>query len=166
MGNQDKFTEIRKRIKEAADKAMNRAFRNALSKLMAKQMRIRTRVGKGVKEFEGPTYSLSSVKRTAKYEKLRTRWKKSGDLASSTSPRKHNLTKSGELLDSIYGKATTDGFSINVRDERTDGKRNSKIIDGQRKLGREFLNLSKAEMRQMRRAIRKKITQQIKSEFH
>ena len=165
MSNENIFDKIRKRVKEANKMAMNTAFRNALSKVMAKQVRIRTRIGKGVKETGGPSYNLHEVLRTSEYEEYRIDQKEIGELASSTVPSKHNLTLRGHLLDALYGKAVPNGFSINVRDARPDSRRNSKIIEGQRKLGRHFLNLSKTEMRQMRRAIRKKIVQQILNEF-
>lgn len=157
---------VRKRIKKVKEKLENDSvFLGGLAKVMAKQVKARTRLGKGVKESGGSTYNLSEVLRTDDYEDYREDLAEIKELSEWTTPLKHNLTLKGYLLDAVKGRHKSGHAEIYVEDTRPDGRRNSKIIDGQRKLGREFLNLSKQEKRQANRVVRKKLERELEKEF-
>jgi len=159
------FNNMKRKFSKAKKTALSRSFLEKIAKIMAKQVKTRTRLGKGVKKSNGPSYNLSEVLRTDDYEDFRDEAAITGKMHTSTSPRKHNLTLSGRLLNAIEGNAITNGIEISVSNQRSDGRNNNKIVDGQKKLGRVFLNLSKYEFNQVKRLVRQRIQKEIKKNF-
>jgi hypothetical protein len=83
---------------------------------------------------------------------VKHREKYSKNLHPDTSPGKSNLTATGQLLDSVTGKAVGDKVNISLKGKRKkglDGKRsnvsNDTVGEGMRLQGREFLKLSEQE---------------------
>jgi len=124
---------------------------------LADDIKKRTRLGKGVKENFGKTHKLKPLT-SNDYVEQRYDDKEAGRLSPYTSPERSNLTRTGQLLDSIRSKVISDNkFEIYVKDSRRDGVKNSDIIDGQEDQGRFFLYASNLEYKRIRDQFRKDI---------
>ncbi|MGV8130654.1 MAG: hypothetical protein ACP5N7_00965 [Candidatus Pacearchaeota archaeon] len=112
-----------------------------LGNMMANKIKVRTRLGRDIQENKLPGLS-------EKYIEQRVRLKENGELYEQTTPKRSNLTKTGQLLNNMY--ATSKGnntFTIRFRENRIESKvKNSEIVGYQRKLGRDFFGLSRPEI--------------------
>lgn len=92
------------------------------------------------------------------------------NLASSTSAKKSNLTRTGELLDSIVAKVKKSGINsiINITflgGSRKDGKTNKQVATWVQQQGRPFFVLSKTELTRFTREITKRIRFEINKQL-
>jgi hypothetical protein len=109
-------------------------------------LRIRTRLGYGVNEAGGQKSRLKPL--TARYIEYRKVFK---GLSSETRPGKSNLTLTGSMLDSL--KVTSVGTnSLTIEPTGTDrkGVSNTNKAAWQQKQGRNFLSLSRQEIKSAR----------------
>lgn len=115
-------------------------------------IKVRTRLGKGVEN--GSFYSLQSQKPLSpKYQKFR---KKFTGLSQFTTPKRSNLTLTGQMLDSIKGIRS--GLRFTFFFDNTDADKKAKwAADG----GRPFFELSNSE----KNGIFRRVTQIIKEEL-
>lgn len=91
-------------------------------------------------------------------------------LASSTSAKKSNLTRTGELLDSIVAKVKKSGINsiINITflgGSRKDGKTNKQVATWVQQQGRPFFVLSNTELKRFTREITKRIRFEINKQL-
>lgn len=134
----------------------------------ADKIRVRTRTGYGV-----PKAGAEKEKLAALSESYIAAREKDDSLSSETRPGASNLTRTGQMLDSIEVVKASEGQAIiSVSGSRDDGKTNREIAkfhrDGiKRKRGgpvkRIFLNLSGSEQKQVQGFIRRIITALLKS---
>ena len=130
------------------------------AKDIEERIRRRTRVGQG----------LAETKRGAKQQKLKglsdkykqKRKQNKTKLSSNTKPGKSNLTLTGQLLDSISSRVNGNTMIIEMKEGRNDGAKNSDIIKGQSKQGRDFFELSDKELRGLQNDIKKDLIKRIK----
>lgn len=111
-----------------------------VAKQTAETVKKRTRRGFGVEQTGGRSKRLKKL--ADGYKKTRRGLKKRGQLSTETTPAKSNLTKSGEMLDSIKGEGKTRQARIYI-----DGSRNEKKVKDQVEQGRVFMNLNRAEVK-------------------
>lgn len=158
----EEIENIRNKTQASIDKALTGTFLAALAKIVSNSIKLRTRLGKGL-DGEGGT--LSPLKKlSSRYKAQRERFKKSGDLDNTTTPSKSNLTKTGQLLRSIFGRVKGKTVEIYIKDDRNDGVSNNDIVKWQAEdQDRPFFYISKNERRQIQRLVRKKILQNLKS---
>lgn len=120
-------------------------------------IRRRTLLGYGVRESGGTKYPLKSIRRTEAYERFRERF---AGLSENTTPKRHNLTLTGQLLDSL--KVISSGRNdivIGPRGARSDTDATNEEIAGyQANLGRKFMALSRLEFNQLLRFYRRTFT--------
>lgn len=111
----------------------------------------RTRLGFGVKKNGGKRFRLASL--TEGYVKQR----KKGGLSSFTRPKKSNLTRTGQMLESVKILKLSRGvITVGPQGKRNDGKSNDDIaIWNAKRKGRSFIYISDNEYNQLRRAYRK-----------
>ena len=114
----------------------------------------RTRLGYGVKSSGAQRYKLPPLSNP--YIELRRRYK----LDSNTSAKKSNLTRSGQLLNSMgITGFTPNGVKVGPKGGRSDSSAsNADIAAYQIKQGRTFNNLSDAEYRQLIRFVENDFT--------
>jgi hypothetical protein len=111
-------------------------------------IKIRTQI-----EGEGTKGSLSPL--SSSYIKQRERY--ADNLSSETSPKKSNLTATGQLIDALTGKAGGGKVVVTINKKRrkpdVSGSRSGLTNDQVRKYaeenGREFLKLSEAEKKEV-----------------
>lgn len=130
------------------------------------QIRIRTRLGKGV---SGPGAKLEKLKPlTPKYVQYRKDNK--GDLKETT-PKRSGLTATGQMLESIKGtrKGTTFSFFFEGKRSKELGGRPSRLtndeVAGYAGKLRPFFFLSKPEMNNLIRKVKDEINVRIKKLF-
>lgn len=152
----------------AANKVINRQNTKKILDEAATIIRRRTLLGFGVEENGGARRRLKKlsgsyieqrqgravywtgkngkVRRVPTSAKFRSRLR----LSTKTTPGKSNLTLSGQLLDSIKATVQGPGRGFIAPDgSRTDGFTNQEIATFVEEAGREFLNLSNNEIKQL-----------------
>ena len=146
--------DFEQKLKEIADKIVKEATSNDslqnIGNEAAYLIKKRTRLGYGVSEQYGNKVKLKPLSK--KYIKQR----KNDDLSNATTPNKSNLTKTGEMLDSMNAKVKGDGVvNIGVDDNNLDKA-------GWVSKDRPFNNLSDAEIKQLENKIRDNLINKIK----
>ena len=129
----------------------------------ADQIKTRTRLGYGVDGGDrgGKRYSLKTVKRTEKYERYRQRSKKLNRTV--TTPKRHNLSFTGQLLNALYGKAQGSKMYVYLRPERDGKAQNDEIAKYQEKQGRYFFELTDKEVNGLRKDIKQDLLNKFKA---
>lgn len=123
----------------------------------ANMIRLRTRLGYGVASDYGDKERLKPLSQSYKEQRKKEK------LSNETSPGRSNLTKTGELLDSIKVKSVgPNSVNVGPTGRRTDGKSNEDVADAVAKNGRPFNNLSKVEYKRIRDSIATALEELIK----
>ena len=118
----------------------------------ANLIRKRTRLGYGVAEKGGTKKRLNNL--TEKYAKRRKHLINN----SLTTPKKSNLTQTGEMLDSLCAKKKSDNtVEITFSSEEAMDKATWNTDKG-----RPFNNLSKAEIRQLKQSLQDRLDKILK----
>jgi hypothetical protein len=125
------------------------------AKVLVESIPIRTRLGKGVKEAEGPTHALPNLKQKTKYNRKLLASK--GELTGpGATPSKSGLNRSGDLLNSIKSIVTKGRIQVELNSNKEKQKAEHLLkIDPLY----EFMNVSRAEMNRMIKAMSEKITE-------
>lgn len=166
-----RFTDkIEKLLGESVSARLMRPVAQELAKIIVK----RTRLGYGVSSDLAEKSKLKASgpggKFTPKYLLRRIRARAKGELASTTTPNKLNLTFTGQLLESIKVIKAEDGQIIigptGTRKPDNGGKKkkkkktktNEEIAQYNADAGRIFLNVSRLEFQQILRFYRREFT--------
>ena len=156
-----------KQLEEKArqiEKTLQAANFDYLIQEIPEQIQRRTRLGTGVDPASKKNSKLDRLSEL--YEKRRESFKKKGILASTTTPKKSNLTLTGQMLNAIIGmKESATRFVFTFNPQRDDGKSNLDIARWVQENGRNFFRLSSSEVKQFERKIAKTINQAIKNLF-
>lgn len=144
------FKDLKKKVDSALREVLSKDTFNEIGKLTSDQIKTRTRLGKGVPESEGAFQTLKPLADAT--INIRTDKKKKGKLSSLTTPKRSNLTETGELLDSLKYQSTNTEVRIYI-----EGPQNQKKANDQVAQGRKFMNLSKTEVREIIKYLQKKI---------
>lgn len=136
-------------------KLLDKKEYQVLAKLMAKIIKTRTRDGFGVKDNRKK--KLKALKKQTKIDRAHF-----PNLSSETSPGLSNLTRSGQLLDSIEGIGLNSGCKVQIKNGRRDRSNNRDIIRGQEAMGRAFLELSGGEKNIIAKAAKELMLKEIK----
>jgi hypothetical protein len=146
--NNESIDRFVKRLNSTIEKVNGPAEMRAIGEFMIEKIRVRTQLGYGVEKNLSEKYPLNNIKRTQKYEDFRKKFK---GLSSFTSPKKHNLTLTGSMLDSLKIKSMSK-TAIRIGPTGSDmfGVSNSSKAFWQEKMGRIFLRLSFQEVKQIR----------------
>lgn len=159
MPKNDPIQELEKivsRLEKTLDKAISPKEAKALGEQAIELVRVRTRLGYGVKSPNGNRSRLKAL--TPKYIKFRRRFKR---LSEFTRPSRSNLTLTGQMLDSLKLK-TRKQKDRNITiitpsgSRRGGGPSNLDVATYQAEQGRIFNNMSKNETNQLLRFYRKR----------
>jgi phage gpG-like protein len=159
----DDLLKIRTKIEKGLRQATSPTEMLSLGKVAADQIKKRTRLGKGVDDSKrlSPLAPLSTKPKSTVDQ--RKRKKEKGNLSPLTTPKKSNLTETGQLLDSITTKNAAQGkIDVGFTDKRNDLETNSAIAkyaeDGSsNRPKRPFMNLAEFEIEKLRKIIRANI---------
>jgi hypothetical protein len=147
-------SEIRKRVADALSNS-------TIAEDTADQIRKRTRLGKGVDDSgkQGSLKPLGAFARPENKDKYIDKRKKArlaGELSELTTPKKSNLTYSGQLLDAIKGRVKGFQIIIEILGNRQDGMSNDQLREYVEEK-RPFFKLSNPEKKALIRALKKMI---------
>ena len=152
--------EILEQTEKKLKQGLNRTFLKKLAADIANGIKTRTRLGKGVQFDGGKQEKLKPLKKS--YIEQRGKDKKKGDLSPNTGVANSNLTRTGQLLDSIVSAIRGNNIiKISFRERRDDGKKNIKIVDYQEDQNRPFFYLSKPEQRNIERIVRQQLRKEL-----
>ena len=131
------FKDLERKLARLINSVGDSATMDKMGKELAQTVKTRTRKGFGVDQTGGRSKRLTKLSKP--YKKERKGLQSRGKLSSETSPTKSNLTKSGELLDSIKGEGKRGEARIYI-----DGRNlnNKKAAQDQEQVGRKFMNLN------------------------
>lgn len=151
--NQLKLDNITKHINKSFDKVLDKKTTKKLGESLAQDIVKRTRLGFGVINTGENKHKLLPL--SEPYVEKRRVDARNGKLSSRTTPRKSNLTKTGQLLDSIDGRGKKAQFEVYLKKEnRTDtNTTNSEIVFHQEGQGRPFIHASRLERKRLNRKI-------------
>jgi len=144
-------------FQSALAKVLSSTNQDKIAKEMADTMRIRAQLG-------GSVESTGSKKKP--FKKLSPGYvekrKKDSKLSSLTSSGKSNITRTGQLIESISGKGKSSGFDITVSGSRSDSDlTNKQVADFVEEGGRPFLNFSDIELKKIGRLLEEQLVDEI-----
>lgn len=156
-------------FKRAYDRAMKRAFSAAqmtkYGEFAAEMIKLRSRLGFGVSTEGGNRNRFAELSKSYKEERAQDR--KSGKLSSLTTPNRSNLTRTGQMLESLGVKKLKDG-EVKIGPK---GKRLGESITNEEvgvfvsAAGRVFNNLSKTELKRLDKFIEDELERFLKEEL-
>lgn len=148
MNPEDQIKKIIKVINQSIDSSISKQNMDSYSKNAARDVKARTRSGKGVNNLGGNELQLKPLKLTT--IEVRKGLQKAGNLNFNTTPTKSNVTRSGQLTDGILGispgKAKGKIFLRDNRARHIDNKSNHDVATELEMGGRKFFNLSRNEV--------------------
>lgn len=144
------FKDLKKKVDTALREVLSKETFDDIGALTSEQIKTRTRLGKGVEQNEAGFTPLKPLSPAT--QNIRQAKKKAGKLSGLTTPKKSNLTETGELLDSIKYESKATEVRIYI-----EGSNNQKKAIDQVGQGRKFMNLSKTEIREVIKYLQKKI---------
>ena len=153
-------------MQKILDEALDRGTMKSIGDELARRIKTRTQLGRGVNKTGGPSVPLAKLADSTTNSRRRKR--ENGDLSALTAPKKSNLTETGQMLESIRVTEVKDGqVTIAAAGTRSDGKRNDDVAsyaeDGSNnRPKRKFLDLSGAELNALQRSVRDRIETVIK----
>ena len=148
----EKILEIKRKVEIALDKTLQSRNLGKIAHSLALDIKKRTRLGYGVAKTNSEKFKLLPLEQ--KTVDRREELKEKGQLSEFASPSKSNLTEKGFLLDSLVGRSSKKGnVSISLKENRGDGKSNSKIESFQR-AKRPFFNASRTEIKRFLQQIK------------
>jgi len=155
-----RFTDkIEKLLKESISKKLIKPVAEELSKIIVRRTRLGYGVEKNLAERSRLRASGPGGKFTPAYLRRRVRAGKSGELDSTTTPSRLNLTFTGQMLKSTKViKAENGQIIIAPTGRRSDGESNENIARYNADAGRIYLNVSRLEFNQILRFYRREFT--------
>jgi hypothetical protein len=144
--NNESIDRFVKRLNSTIEKVNGPAEMRAIGEFMIEKIRIRTQLGNAVMENLQEKSKLKPLSK--KYIEQR---KVFMNLSTMTTPKRSNLTRTGSMLDSLKIKSMSK-TAIRIGPTGSDmfGVSNSSKAFWQEKMGRIFLRLSFAEVKQIR----------------
>lgn len=166
MGIKEELAKIQAAITAAVNDAIAPTQMKRIAGLAEDEIRVRTRLGKGVATPNGPQGAFAPLKPST--IESRKRAKIRGDLSNESSPSKSNLTSTGEMLDSLRGTATGKGKAVvKPTGTRDSGLTNEKLASfherGTPKMRkRPFMNLSSLQVDRITDEVRRDVLARVK----
>ena len=143
-------------IQRAIDKAIDASTLNETGRYLANQIKIRTRQGRGVENSEDrTTYRLKPL--SSSYVAQRRRLRRLGLLSRSTSAARSNLTRTGEMLDSIDFTTNNREKSIYLDFSNRASQQKAEYVSNDRP----FFNLSQGDINEVTRRWNEKIANEL-----
>lgn len=143
------------KIKTLVSDSINSALMDKVGREIKETVQARTRKGYGVKEPKGKQERLKGL--TESYKKQRKRLKAQGKLSGETTPNTSNLTKSGDMVNSIDYVVNKTTVTVSAT-----GKKNKAKARYQADAGRVAFNLSRSEFNKITKLIENEIQNDIK----
>lgn len=138
-----KVLDLTKIVDDLVEQITSRELKKIIGEYIVERIQRRTRLGKGVQEFKGQPEKLKPLSKS--YIKKRI---KDSNLSSKTTPKRSNLTRTGQMLDDLTFKIQGDKIEVGFK------SRKSALKAGYVSDDRPFLTLSKPEYEGLERIVR------------
>ena len=158
------INDLKKRLEKQFGLIVTKPVMKKLGIFLVGDMQKRIRLGYGVPKQEGKRKSLKSMKpHTLQYTKFRQ--KNRSELDPTTSPRKQNLTFTGQLVRDLRSKATKSNFKIMHSTSKRDDESisNRQLSQFVQDKGRIYMNVSDLEFKRLTRFYQNKIVRPVLS---
>lgn len=146
---------IKKRLEAAMKELTSSQFKKEVGERVKDGIVDRTRQGKAAQSEGARPKKLEPL--TEGYKKYRKSLRKRGILSSKTQPARSNLTKTGEMLDSVQSKVSGEKITIQVT-----GDENIRKANENAKMGRPFMNISDLDIKEIRDLISTVVSKYLK----
>ena len=148
------FKDFEKQLKDKLKELTSASAMKEIGLFAANLIKKRTRLGYGVAENLGERDKLLPL--SDKYVELR---RQLDDLSEATTPGRSNLTKTGQLLDSMTAYNAKQGeVTVGPQGTRNDSNlSNEELAVEVAKAGRPFNNISLAELKQINQELLKRL---------
>lgn len=146
---------IKKSVSKAVKDLQSKDFKEEVGRMVRDNIKLRTRLGKAASKTGGRAKKLKEL--SEPYKKERKRLRKKGVLSGDTTPAKSNLTKTGEMIDSLEYKINGDGVSVEVT-----GTENIRKAKENADMGRPFMYLTKIDIKAIQDLIQERIFKHFK----
>lgn len=153
-------SKVFRRIAQRIERVVRGVSLKPYAKDTAERIRRRTRTGQGLQETKRGAKRKKLKKLSDKYKVFRRKNKR--EISKNTKPSKSNLTLTGQLLDSIVGRARGTKIIVEFLEKRKDGLKNRDIARYQSEQGRDFFELSDKELRGLQNDIKKDLIKRLK----
>lgn len=151
MANFNDFTRnFTNNIERAVRESFDTAYLNQTGSQIVKQIQVRTRAGFGVARNNARQQRLRPLSRP--YVELRQFARGVGILSNSTTPRRSNLTFTGNMLESIIHRVNRNSITFGF--SNPDAIRVAEEVQSR---GRPFFNLSSTEIRKLTRQFNQRL---------
>lgn len=148
-------------FKKVAKEISSPKYMKEVGQFAADMIKKRSRLGSSVSDRGNQKEKFKQL--SDPYVEQRKKDKTNGKLSEFTSAKKSNLTRTGQLLDSIAVKeATPRTATIGPSGQRNDGKSNQKVGEFVSDAGRPFNNLSNVEIKRVSDKIRRDVMSLLK----
>lgn len=149
-----RIRQVKERFASAVKGVHTPEYMKEVGDFAAKRIKTRTKLGWSVKDTGAQKERMKPLKQTSVEQ--RKKMLEQGRLSGLTTPKKSNLTRTGQLLDSIRPKnATRSTVKVGPTGQRDDGKTNQRVGEYVSDAGRPFNNLSDAERQAVTDKIRR-----------
>jgi hypothetical protein len=143
------FADAKKKIDAAIEKAVKELRKPSSMRKIGEQaadmIRTRTLLGYGVKDAGAPRARLKPL--SASYKARR---RDDDDLSGNTTPGRSNLTRTGQMLDSVRVTDVKEGsVTVGPKGKRADRKMNEQVAEYVTDAGRPFNNISNVEKKRI-----------------
>ena len=158
----DRFKNILKKIK----KVINGVDLDPTAHDAADRIRRRTRLSGGVKDSKrgGNRTKLDGL--SPRYKKQRAKDKKNGILDKTTTAKRSNLTRTGQMLRSLTGRVRGKTIIVSLEGDRDDGKSNAEVANyhrtGEGRVARDFFELTDKEIKGLRNQVKKDLIKSLR----
>lgn len=147
------FDDIAKKLPQIIKETLDKKLLDDIGNTSVSRIRKRTRTGKGVKENDGPTHKLPSLKPSTikRRQNLKSKGKLTGPGAT---PARSGVNQTGKTLNEMnYKVKGRDSVEIRLSPE---GEKRAENIIGINS-NYEFMNLSKSEIKALIKIVEEKI---------
>lgn len=152
-----KSKDILKCFEEAIAVSFSSREMNKIAKTLADSVRVRAQLGGSVADTGSKKKPFKAL--SPGYKKQR---KEFTGLSDKTTPNKSNVTRTGQMIDSIKGIGKKAGFEILPSGKRSDTQlSNDDVAQYVEEQGRPFLNLSDKEVKELTRLLQESIADEI-----
>lgn len=148
--------DIFKAFEQAIKKVFSAQSQQAIANEMADSVRIRAQLGGSVENTGSKKKAFKALSDSYKQQR-----KKFSGLSDKTTPNKSNITRTGQMIESIRGKGKANGFLLELAGSRDDGLTNEKVAGFVEEQGRPFMNLSDIELKKLARLLEENLADEI-----
>lgn len=164
MAKKIDLSKFKQKLLKVLDEQKSEAYLKQIAVEFANVIRDRTRLGYGVNEQGGSKVKLKALSPVT--IEARRYKKKRGELSDKTSPTKSNLTDTGQLLDSLKGRAINKLIQISPEGSRKGSSlSNAAVASYVEDAGRTFLDLSSQDIKKLTSMVQDQLNEIVNKTF-